>query len=194
MEIRGFTVKYSKYQTKERKSMEIHLQKQINELYEKAETHSNNKEIINEIHVSRSRLKSIMQYKTKGTILRSKVRWHEHGERNTRYFYGLEKRNFEKKTTTKLKLPNGSFTTDQSEILQEQMHFYRGLYTSNNHESSVANNDLPLIFSENITPLENADKLSCEGKVTQAECLKALKHFKNENMITGNRRITSRIL
>ena len=81
-----------------------------------------------------------------------------------RYFYGLEKRNFEKKTTTKLKLPNGSFTTDQSEILQEQMHFYKALYTSNNHDSSVANNDLPL-FTENITPLENADKLSCEGKV-----------------------------
>ena len=71
-----------------------------------------------------------MQYKTKDTILRSKVRWHEHGERNTRYFYGLEKRNFEKKTTTKLKLPNGSFTTDQSinlartnALLQSTLHF-----------------------------------------------------------------------
>jgi len=74
------------------------------------------------------------------------------------------------------------------------MHFYKALCTSNNHKSSVANNELPIIVSENITPLENADKLSCEGKVTQAECLKALKHFKNENMITGNRRITSRIL
>ena len=102
-------------------------------------------------------------------------------ERNTRYFYALEKRNFEKKTTSKLKLPNGSFTTDQSEILQEQMHFYKALYTPNNHESSVAaNSDLRLIFSENITPLENEDKLSCERKVTQAECLKALKDFKNE--------------
>ena len=39
-----------------------------------------------------------MQYKTKGAILRSKVRWYEDGERNTRYFYNLEKRNYEKKT------------------------------------------------------------------------------------------------
>ena len=152
--------------------MESRLQKQVNELYKKAEIQLNNKQIINEIHVARSRLKNIMQYKTKGTTLRSKVRWHE---------YGLEKRNFEKKTTSKLKLPNGSFTTDQSEILQEQMHFYKALYTSNSHESSVAaNSDLRLIFSENITPLENEDKLSCEGKVTQAECLKALKDFKFE--------------
>jgi len=79
-----------------------------------------------------------------------------------------------------LKLSNGSFTIDQFEISQKQMHFYKALYTSNNHESSVANNGLPLIFSENIIPLENADKLSCEGKVTQAEFLKALKDFKNE--------------
>ena len=86
MEIRGFTVKYSKNQAKQRKSMEIQLQKQINELYKKAETHPNNKQIIHEIDVARSRLKNIMQYKTKGTILRGKVRWHEHGERNTRYF------------------------------------------------------------------------------------------------------------
>jgi len=74
MEIRGFTVKYSKNQAKQIKSMEIHLQKQINELHKKAETHPNSKQIINEIHVVSSRLKDIMQYKTKGTILRSKVR------------------------------------------------------------------------------------------------------------------------
>ena len=100
METRGFTVKYSKSQAKQRKSMESHLQKQINELYKKGEIQPNNKQIINKIHVARSRLKNIMQYKTKGTILRSKLRWHEYGERNTRYFYGLEKRNFEKKTTS----------------------------------------------------------------------------------------------
>ena len=51
---------------------------------------------------------------------------------------------------------------------------------SNHHKSSVAKNDLPLIFSENITPLENADELSYEGKVTRTDCLEALKDCKNE--------------
>ena len=91
-------------------------------------------------------------------------------------------RELKRQLLSKLKHPNGaSFTTDQSEILQEQMNFYKALYTSkfNNHKSSVANNNLPL-FSENITPFENADKLSYEGKVTQAECLQARKDFKNE--------------
>jgi len=114
MEIRGFTIKYSKNKVKKRKSAEIYFQNQIDELYKKVEKHPSNKQIINEIYYARSRLKNIMQPKTKGRILRSKVRWHEHGERNTRYFYSLEKRNYEKKTTTKLKLADGSFTYDQS--------------------------------------------------------------------------------
>jgi len=59
------------------------------------------------------------------------------------------------------------------------MHFYKILYTSNKHRSSILN-DPPRIFTENITPLENDDMLSCEGKVTQEECLKALNEFKNE--------------
>ena len=120
-----------------------------------------------------------MHHKTNGTILRSKVRWHEHGERNTRYFYGLEKRNYEKKTTTKLKLSDGSFTNDQSKILQEQMHFYKTLYASNKQRSSTLSDPLCTV-NENIIPLENDDMLSCEGKVTQVECLKALNELKNE--------------
>ena len=74
-----------------------------------------------------------MQYKTKGAILRSKVRWHESGERNTRYFFNSEKRNYERKTTTKLKRSNGTFTKDQFEIMQEQMDYYKTLYTSVAH-------------------------------------------------------------
>ena len=179
MEIRGFTIKYSKNKAKKRKSSEIHLQNQINELYKKDEKQPNNKQIINDIYHVRSRLKNIMQHKTKGTILRSKVRWHVHGERNTRYFYGFEKRNYEKKTTTKLKLSDGSFTNDQSKILQEQMHFYKTLYTSTKHGPTTLNDPLRS-FSENISPLENDDMLSCEGKVTQGECFKALNEFKNE--------------
>ena len=139
MEIRGFTIKHSKNKAKKRKSAGINLQNQINELYKKAETLPNNKQIINEIYDARLRLKNIMQYRTKGTILRSKVRWHEHWERNTRYFYGLEKRNYENKTTTKLKLSNGDFTSDQSEILREQMHFYKTLYSSDKNRSPDLN-------------------------------------------------------
>ena len=44
-------------------------------------------------------------------------------------------------------------------------------FTSNKHRSSILS-DPPQIFTENIIPLEKDDMLSCEGKVTQEECLK----------------------
>ena len=180
IEIRGFTLKYSKIKSKERKSTETILQSRINDLFKRAEAEPNNKHIICEIQSIRLRLRKIMQYKTKGAILRSKVRWYEDGERNTRYFYNLEKRNYEKKTIAKLKRSNGTVTNDQFEILQEQMEFYKALYTSATHLRNSNDAVSASAFFENIAPLENTDQQMCEGKVSAEECLKALNDFQNE--------------
>ena len=178
MEIRGFTVKYSKNKARKIRSTEASLQNQINALYKRANDQPNNKQIICEIQNIRFRLQKIMQHKTKGAILRSRVRWHESGERNTRYFYNLERRNYEKKTVTKLKRPNnGAVTNDQFEILQEQKDYYSTLYTSSTQAEKL--NEAANFF-ENITPLDDTDKFSCEGKISTQECLKALNEFKNE--------------
>ena len=104
MEIRGFTVKYSKRNAKAFRDREIALQEKINALQAQAEKHPHNRSIIIELQAEKSRLKRIMTHKTKAAILRSKVRWHEQGERNTNYFYGLEKRNYNNKTVTRLKI------------------------------------------------------------------------------------------
>ena len=98
MEIRGSTVKYSKQKAKIVKSKEMALLERVNELQAKAEEKPHNRNIILELQAEKLRLKRIMTYRTKCAILRSKVRWHEQGERNTKYFYGLEKRNFNNKT------------------------------------------------------------------------------------------------
>ena len=85
---------------------------------QKCEQNTSDKKILNELYATKLRLQTIMRQKTKGAILRSKARWHEFGERNSRYFFNLEKRNYSKKTVTKLKLRNNKLTCDQSEILQ----------------------------------------------------------------------------
>ena len=82
MEIRGFTVKYSKRKAKIVKNKEMALLEKVNELQEKAEKNPYNRNIILELQAEKLRLKRMMTYKTKGAILRSKVRWHEQGERN----------------------------------------------------------------------------------------------------------------
>ena len=97
MEIRGFTIKYSKIKAKNKRNEEAALQNKVNELMQKCEQNPSDKRILNELYATKLRLQTIMRQKTKGAILRSKARWHEFGERNSRYFFNLERRNRLKK-------------------------------------------------------------------------------------------------
>ena len=119
------------------------------------------------------RLKRITDQKVKGTILRSKVRWVEYGEKNTRYFLNLEKKKSEKKTITKLKLDDEMETEDQEIILREEENFYRALYKSSNINMETPESNT---FFENelIKPLSDDNANICEGKITNEECEKAL--------------------
>ena len=90
MEIRGFTVKYAKSKARKRKNDEVTLQNKINELQLKLENNPNNSQYLNDLYATKLRLQKIMHFKTKGAILRSKVRWYDEGERNTGYFSTLK--------------------------------------------------------------------------------------------------------
>ena len=67
------------------------------------------KTAILELQLARARLIKTTQIKTKWAILRCKARRHEKGERNTKYFFSLEKRNHDNKTITKIKLGEDSY-------------------------------------------------------------------------------------
>jgi hypothetical protein len=161
MEIRGFTIKYSKRKAKKYRDEEKLLHKKVNDLQARAENNPHNRNITLELQRARSWLKKIMLTKTKGAILRSKVRWHEEGERNTKYFYSLEKRHHDIKTVSKLKVGGNSYIEDQFEILEEEKKFYESLYRSIN----------PKDFKN--SPFFNPEN------VTEEECTNALKDFNN---------------
>ena len=50
------------------------------------------KENITKLYRLRAQYNTIAEYRTKGTIIRSTIRWHENGEKNTVYFLNMEKR------------------------------------------------------------------------------------------------------
>ena len=58
----------------------------------------------------------LIKKKPDGIILRSKTKWSEEGEKNTKYFLNLEKRNYNKKTIKKLIGANGDEITDPKKI------------------------------------------------------------------------------
>ena len=63
-------------------------------------------------------LETFYEEKTKGIIIRARARWHEHGEKSTKYFLNLEKRNHIKKHIRKLHI-SGVIKTDPFCILKE---------------------------------------------------------------------------
>ena len=68
-------------------------------------------------------------------MIRSKARWCEQGERRTRYFFNLEKRNHFNKYITKLSVENRTLTFSD-EILNEEHRYYKRLYTSSRTNSN----------------------------------------------------------
>ena len=84
------------------------------------------------------------------------------------------------KHVRKLKI-NGSITTDSFKILSEEKRFYQELYKSKN----LGNKQPTEIFlnSLNIPRLKDEQKLSCEGSLTEEECVKALQSFQGSKRV-----------
>ena len=74
-----------------------------------------------------SKIETIEIEQAKAAAFRSRSKWILDGERNTKYFYALEKRNYSAKCITKLQVA-GEIVTEQKKILAEMSQFYADLY------------------------------------------------------------------
>jgi len=66
--------------------------------------------------------------KIKGVMMRSKAKYYEAGEKPSKYFCNLEKRNYVAKTIKRL-VVNDTEVYDQTEIISEQKLYYQNLYS-----------------------------------------------------------------
>ena len=117
--------------------------------------------------------------KTKGIIIRARACCYEHGEKSTKYFLNLEKRNHIKKHTRKLTI-NESVTTDSFTILSEQKRFYQNLYKSGRNESDDRYAAKSFLNNLIIPKLSEEEKRSCEAKFLLNECELILETFQNK--------------
>ena len=97
MEIRSETIRYSKGKSKS-KMRESIIQSRIEEL------DSNicndvclEQNILLEYETLKKELQEIYEEKGRGAIFRSKARWIKNGEKPTKFFFNLERRNYEKR-------------------------------------------------------------------------------------------------
>ena len=123
--VRAHAIEYSKQRAKERKEKENVLEN--NYAQAKRTFELDPSDITADLLKSaKDELELFYEEKTKGIIIRDRARWHEHGEKSTKYFLNLEKRNNIKKHMRKLRI-NGSISINPFDILSEQKRFYQQL-------------------------------------------------------------------
>ncbi|KAL9958928.1 hypothetical protein ACROYT_G036005 [Oculina patagonica] len=182
MEIRSLTIPYCKQKARKVRELEKNLEKRLEILDEKINSctdDANLESALKEHEYLQNELRRSYEKRAESAIFRSKVRWTEEGEKPTKYFLNMERKNYNKKIITELQTSEGLNTTDEKQMLDEIKSFYQNLYTS-------ANNVTDTVFQEFIskTPLQ-FPKLSSkendrmEGKLTFEECQNALKSMAN---------------
>ena len=171
MEMRGFCVQYSKRKNRERRNIEKDLSEQIDAIM-KALATNRSKENITKLYRLRSELNKIVEYRTKGAIIRSRTKWHEQGEKNTKYFLNLEKRQKEKTYISKLKPQDSTEITNADEILNCQKLFYKNLYSAVPCENP---NDKLFFENLNLPQLNEVELEELERPLTKEECFETLK-------------------
>ena len=115
----------------------------------------------------------------KAIILRSKVKWAEEGEKNTKFFLGLEKRNYNRKYIKKLITKNNEEVTTMQDILKEERLLYEDLYTSLSDKFDHRETYDHFLNTNKIPQLAEQDRNLCDEPLTIAECTKALKLLAN---------------
>ena len=99
--LRAHVIRHSSRKAEQRKETETKLQ---NELKVRKQVFESNRNDSNAtlFDVAQKQLESFYEEKTRGIIARARARWHEYGEKSTKYFLNLEKRNHVKKHIRKL--------------------------------------------------------------------------------------------
>ena len=172
--IRADSIEFSKKLSKSRRKREEELTSRYKESFA---AFQNNPCDTTRIAMERfkNELEIMYDKKVEGLILRAKARWHEHGEKNSKYFLNLEKRNHIKKHIRKLHI-SGVISTDPLSIMNSQKQFYSKLYSSN--KTRLDDSEAAAFFDiSNLSKLSPEASEKCEGRITLEECQNIIKTF-----------------
>ena len=176
--IRGNTIKYSSFKKKQQQQEEIRLEKEIKILEDEVNRNFNNmsEEKLNILENKKTTLNDIQKEKIEGMMLRSRTRYEDLGEKPTKYFLNLEKRNYTSKIIHKLINSDGEEFTKTADILKCQTDFYKDLYKQVNFEDNIS---IYSVLGENENKLSDKESQNLEGEIEYSELGIALKNMKN---------------
>lgn len=133
-------------------------------------------EELTELNLLQKQLDEMYLEKANGAFVRSRAKWIEEGEKNTSYFYSLEKSRQTKKKIIKI-TKNDTVLEDQNVIHNEIHTFYSNLYKSDALLEDCET--FFLLIKDKIKKIEENDKRRLEVEITDQEIENALKKMNN---------------
>ena len=106
-------------------------------------------------------------------MFRSRVKWYEEGEKNTKYFYNLEKARYNAKTCYKIITENNEEIVQSSEILKEQRNFFAELYSEDEDVKFTLVNEYGIYVPECVKEVQ-------EKSLVEVDFQEAIKGMNND--------------
>ena len=123
--IKEATMRYSRMRGSESKLIIAQLSEIVDDYESRLPL---NREEYDLLDKSKMELEEKIFERIKGVMFRSKAKWYEEGERNSKYFFSLEKAKYNAKTCYKILDKNNEEIIDPGEILKIERSFYQELY------------------------------------------------------------------
>lgn len=170
-EVRKISITFSKSKAKKFRLEYKDLESKIIKIEERKDWEKN-EELLNKVNQLKRELEERSNYITEGIILRSRTIWYEQGEKNTKFFLSLEKRNKAKSHVRKLIDESDKEIIKPQTILEKIELFYSNLYSSKSEKSEKE--CLEFLRELDTPKLTNEENQSCEGYLTLKECYDSL--------------------
>ena len=181
IQIREASIAFSKMKSRERHQKLNTLKSQLRQVEEKLSSDRNNNELLNKFQDTKLAIDLQSLYSAQGAQTRSRVKWIEEGEKNTKFFLGLEKANQNNKLITRLVDEKGQIITKQKELVDYQVKFYRNLFSKKVNFSDVRSQFEDFCENVQIPKLDEESRTSCEGLVDLLEAESALNQLKKDS-------------
>ena len=166
MEIRSKTIQYSKERRLKLKRKELELQDEIQRLDRQiCDNQYFNQNLLDNYELAKKELKDMYDSKGKEAMFRSKARWVEQGEKPTKYFFNLEKKNYDRKIIKELKDENDKIITNFKDVNRRIEDRFSKILSSKiaenenvqrlNFNQFVKDVEIPKLTNEEQTEMEN---------------------------------------
>jgi exonuclease III len=175
MQIRRETINFSKRLAKKRRKREKELLENIKLLEEEISSNVNcDESTIEAFQNIKNEYEEMESQKTRGAMIRSKARWVEDGEKNSKYFMSLEKHNQEIRYIKTLTKENGKEISKDKKILDYIKEYYTKIYSLN---SDVSHETEDLNYFQSEKKLSKDDKNHLDSPFTEEEISEAVKEL-----------------